>query len=122
MSCVKEQDVPRDLLPSASELDKTDALGTLKAFGFIKERLRSTSYDMHQLVRRAVQYAIFTGRSTRSKRTRPLLQPRHAGARLPNHVEAVAKLRRGLRVDSLHKLLEDNKRGHATDLAGIECE
>lgn len=49
ISCIREQDVPRDRLPPASEFDKTKALGTLKAFGFIKERLSGTSYDMHRL-------------------------------------------------------------------------
>ena len=55
ISCIKEQDIPRDLLPPASEFDKTEALGTLKAFGFIKERVRQTSYDMHRLVHIAMQ-------------------------------------------------------------------
>jgi hypothetical protein len=41
-------------LPSASEIDKTEALGTLKAFGFIKERL-SGAYNMHRLVHTAMQ-------------------------------------------------------------------
>jgi hypothetical protein len=36
ISCIREQDIPRDLLPPASEFDKIEALGTLKAFGFIK--------------------------------------------------------------------------------------
>jgi tetratricopeptide (TPR) repeat protein len=55
MSCIKEQDIPRDLLPPASELEKTEALGTLKAFGFIKERVSGASYDMHRLVHIAMQ-------------------------------------------------------------------
>ena len=55
MSCIKEQDIPRDLLPPASEFDKTEALGTLKAFGFIKERVSGESYDMHRLVHTAMQ-------------------------------------------------------------------
>jgi tetratricopeptide (TPR) repeat protein len=55
ISCIKEQDIPRDLLPSASEFDKTEALGTLKAFGFIKERVGGTSCDMHRLVHTAMQ-------------------------------------------------------------------
>ncbi|KAH6699042.1 hypothetical protein BKA61DRAFT_583080 [Leptodontidium sp. MPI-SDFR-AT-0119] len=38
ISCIKEQDIPRDLLPPASEFDKTEALGILKAFGFIQDR------------------------------------------------------------------------------------
>jgi tetratricopeptide (TPR) repeat protein len=50
ISCIKEQDIPRDLLPPACELDKTEAIGTLKAFGFIKDRVSGTSYDMHRLV------------------------------------------------------------------------
>jgi hypothetical protein len=55
MSCIKEQDIPRDLLPPASEFDKTEAVGTLKAFGFIKERVSGASYDMHRLVHIAMQ-------------------------------------------------------------------
>jgi tetratricopeptide (TPR) repeat protein len=55
ISCIKEQDIPRNLLPPASEFDKTEALGTLKAFGFIKERISGVSYDMHRLVHRAMQ-------------------------------------------------------------------
>jgi tetratricopeptide (TPR) repeat protein len=55
MSCIKEQDIPQDLLPRAPEFDKTEALGTLKAFGFIKERLSGASYDMHRLVHIAMQ-------------------------------------------------------------------
>jgi tetratricopeptide (TPR) repeat protein len=55
ISCIKEQDIPRNLLPLASEFDKTEALGTLKAFGFIKERVSRTSYDMHRLVYTAMQ-------------------------------------------------------------------
>ena len=55
ISCVNEQDIPRGLLPPASEFDKTEALGTLKAFGFIKERFSTASYDMHRLVHIAMQ-------------------------------------------------------------------
>lgn len=39
----------------ASEFDKTETLGTLKAFGFIKERFSGASYDMHRLVHIAMQ-------------------------------------------------------------------
>ncbi|KFY96250.1 hypothetical protein V500_02532 [Pseudogymnoascus sp. VKM F-4518 (FW-2643)] len=55
ISCVSEEDIPRDLLPPASEYDKIEALGTLKAFGFIKERFSAASYDMHRLVHIAMQ-------------------------------------------------------------------
>jgi tetratricopeptide (TPR) repeat protein len=55
MACIKEQAVPRDLLSPASGFDKTAALGTLKAFGFIKERFDGVSYDMHRLVHMAMQ-------------------------------------------------------------------
>jgi hypothetical protein len=50
ISCVKEQDIPRELLPPASDFDKAEALGTLKAFGFIKEHVSGASYDIHRLV------------------------------------------------------------------------
>ena len=55
MSYIKEQDIPRDLLPLASELKKTEALGTLKAFGFIKERVSGLLYDLYRLVYTAMQ-------------------------------------------------------------------
>jgi tetratricopeptide (TPR) repeat protein len=55
ISCIKEQDIPRDLLPPASEFDKTEALGILKAFGFIKEHASRTSYNIHRLVYTAMQ-------------------------------------------------------------------
>jgi hypothetical protein len=55
MSCIKEQDIPRDILPPASEFEKTEALGTLKAFGFIKERVSGALYDIHRLVHMAIQ-------------------------------------------------------------------
>ncbi|KFY18110.1 hypothetical protein V492_00135 [Pseudogymnoascus sp. VKM F-4246] len=55
ISCVKEQDIPRSLLPLASEFDKMEALGTLRAFGFIKEHLGGASYDIHRLVHTAMQ-------------------------------------------------------------------
>jgi hypothetical protein len=55
ISCIKEEDIPRNLLPPASGFDKTKALGTLKAFGFITERFSAASYDMHRLVHMAMQ-------------------------------------------------------------------
>jgi hypothetical protein len=55
ISCVKEQDIPQSLLPPTSEFDKVEALGTLKGYGFIKERLYMESYDMHRLVHIAMQ-------------------------------------------------------------------
>ena len=55
ISCIKEKDIHRDLLPLASEFDKIEALGTLKAFGFIKEGLSGVSYDIHRLVYIAMQ-------------------------------------------------------------------
>jgi tetratricopeptide (TPR) repeat protein len=55
ISCINDQDIPRDLLPPAPQLEKAEAIGTLKAFGFIKERLGEESYDMHRLVHIAMQ-------------------------------------------------------------------
>ena len=55
ISCIKEQNIPRDLLPPASEFDMIEALGTLKACGFIKARLSGVSFDMHRLVHLAMQ-------------------------------------------------------------------
>jgi tetratricopeptide (TPR) repeat protein len=55
ISCIKEQDIPQGLLPPASEINKKEAIGTLKAFGFIKDRISGTSYDIHRLVYIAMQ-------------------------------------------------------------------
>jgi len=55
ISCIKEQDIPRDILPPAPQFEQTEAIGTLKAFGFIKERPDRKSYDMHRLVHIATQ-------------------------------------------------------------------
>ena len=55
MCCIKEEDIPRDLLPRAPQFEQTEAIGTLKAFGFIKKRLNRNSYDMHRLVHIAMQ-------------------------------------------------------------------
>lgn len=43
-----------------------------------------------------------------------------AGARAPNHVEIFARLRRRVRVDGLHQLLEDHERRQAADAAAVE--
>ena len=40
MSCIKEHDIPQDLLPPATKFEEREAIGTLKAFGFIKEHPR----------------------------------------------------------------------------------
>jgi tetratricopeptide (TPR) repeat protein len=55
ISCIKEQDIPQGLLPPASEIKKKEAIGTLKAFGFVKDCVSGTSYDMHRLVYIAMQ-------------------------------------------------------------------
>ncbi|PMD21296.1 hypothetical protein NA56DRAFT_123954 [Hyaloscypha hepaticicola] len=55
ISCIKEQDIPTDLLPPASEFDKIEALDTLKAFGFVKGHISGALYDMYRLVHTAIQ-------------------------------------------------------------------
>ena len=55
VSCIAEQHIPQDLLPPASKFETIEALGTLKAFGFIKERIDGASYDVHRLVHMAMQ-------------------------------------------------------------------
>ncbi|KAH8654542.1 hypothetical protein BGZ60DRAFT_568352 [Tricladium varicosporioides] len=74
MSCIKEQDIPRDLLPPASEFDKSEALGALKAFGFIKERVNGTSYDIHRLVYTAMQNWLILKNKWRSWNEKSLRQ------------------------------------------------
>ncbi|QYT04784.1 hypothetical protein H0G86_011686 [Trichoderma simmonsii] len=56
MAFLAEKDIPKRLLPPASdELDAYEAIGTLKAYGFISERERGDSYDIHRLVRLVMQ-------------------------------------------------------------------
>jgi tetratricopeptide (TPR) repeat protein len=74
ISCIKEQDIPWDLLPPASEFDKIEALGTLKAFGFIKERSNGTSHDMHRLVHIVMQNWLKLKGEWRSWNTKTLRQ------------------------------------------------
>jgi len=42
---IKGQDISYDLMFSVLEVDKTEALSTLKAFGFIKEHVSGTCID-----------------------------------------------------------------------------
>jgi tetratricopeptide (TPR) repeat protein len=55
MSCINSQDIPRDLLLNAPQFEKIEAIGTLIAFGFIKERPSEESYHIHRLVHIAMQ-------------------------------------------------------------------
>jgi hypothetical protein len=55
MSCIKEQNIPLGLLPPASEFNQAKAISTLKAFGFVRERVSRDLYNMHQLVHIAMQ-------------------------------------------------------------------
>jgi tetratricopeptide (TPR) repeat protein len=50
MSCVAQQDIPDSLLLEAPKLKRTDAIGMLKAYGFIAFRVEQLSYDIHRLV------------------------------------------------------------------------
>ncbi|KAL2065855.1 hypothetical protein VTL71DRAFT_3525 [Oculimacula yallundae] len=47
ISCIKEQDTTKSLLPPAFELKKKEALGILKAFRLSQDRLSGNSCDMH---------------------------------------------------------------------------
>ena len=55
ISCIKEQNIPRELLPTASNFNKIEVLNTLKAFKFIKERINRALYNIYQLVYTAMQ-------------------------------------------------------------------
>ncbi len=56
MSFLAEKDIPRSLLPSVDEeLDADEAIGTLKAYAFITQRGEQDSFDIHRLVRLAMQ-------------------------------------------------------------------
>ncbi|KAK4069521.1 uncharacterized protein Triagg1_6945 [Trichoderma aggressivum f. europaeum] len=51
-----EKDIPKRLLPPTDdEFDACEAIGTLKAYGFINERACGDAYDMHRLVRLVMQ-------------------------------------------------------------------
>jgi tetratricopeptide (TPR) repeat protein len=56
MCFLAEKDIPMSLLPPADELEAEEAIGTLKAYAFITERASHNSYDMHRLVRLAMQH------------------------------------------------------------------
>lgn len=56
MSFLAEKDIPKDLHPPASdESNAFEAIGALKAYGFISERECGDAYDMHRLVRLVMQ-------------------------------------------------------------------
>ena len=55
ISCINPHNIPESLLPRAPLDETTDALGTLKAFAFIKERIEEGLYDIHQLVQIAMR-------------------------------------------------------------------
>ncbi|KAL6697203.1 P-loop containing nucleoside triphosphate hydrolase protein [Trichoderma pleuroticola] len=56
MVFLAEKDIPKRLLPPTDdEFDACEAIGTLKAYGFINERECGDAYDMHRLVRLAMQ-------------------------------------------------------------------
>ena len=55
MSCIAQQDIPRSLLPPATNLKVLEAIGTLKAYSFITQRESQDSYDIHRLVQISVR-------------------------------------------------------------------
>lgn len=56
MAFLAEKDIPKNILPpSSDELNVYEAIGMLKAYGFINERERGDAYDIHRLVRLVMQ-------------------------------------------------------------------
>jgi tetratricopeptide (TPR) repeat protein len=56
MSFLAEKEIPKRLLPPGNGgLEAFEAIGTLKAYAFITERAGQESYDIHRLVRLAMQ-------------------------------------------------------------------
>ena len=59
MACVAQENIPESLLPPRSELSATKAIGTLMSYSFIWRRKGEGEeprfYDMHRLIRLAVQ-------------------------------------------------------------------
>ena len=56
MSCIAQQDIPRSLLPLATNLKELEAIGTLTAYAFITKREGRDSYDIHRLVDNSKTY------------------------------------------------------------------
>ncbi|KAK6216103.1 hypothetical protein LQW54_003879 [Pestalotiopsis sp. IQ-011] len=54
-SLFSERNVPRSLLPDNDGLDTEEAIGALEAFALISKHTDSTFFDIHRLVRLAVQ-------------------------------------------------------------------
>ncbi|CAG8977265.1 hypothetical protein HYALB_00009363 [Hymenoscyphus albidus] len=55
MFCVAAKDIPRSLLPLASDREQEDATAVLEQYAFITPRNAGASYDMHRLVHLAGQ-------------------------------------------------------------------
>ncbi|KID73289.1 Kinesin light chain 1 [Metarhizium brunneum] len=55
ISLLAEKDIPKSLLPTARKIKALEAIGTLKAYAFITQREGRDSFDMHRLVRLAMQ-------------------------------------------------------------------
>jgi tetratricopeptide (TPR) repeat protein len=56
ISCVDPTDIPRSLLPPASSRKReTEAIGTLSAYSFVRERPADHSLDLHRLVHLATR-------------------------------------------------------------------
>ena len=55
MSLLAEKDIPKSLLPTARKIKALEAIGTLKAYAFITQREGQDSFDIHRLVRLAMQ-------------------------------------------------------------------
>ncbi|SPJ92435.1 uncharacterized protein FTOL_13721 [Fusarium torulosum] len=61
MCFLAEKEIPTSLLPSADkaleddEIERDEAIGTLKAYAFISEHPESSLFDMHRLVRLAMR-------------------------------------------------------------------
>jgi hypothetical protein len=50
-----KKEIPASLLPPEDELDISEAIGTLKAYAFITERDESRVFNIHRLIRLAMQ-------------------------------------------------------------------
>ena len=54
MSFFSEKNIPRVLLPEDDDLEADVALGTLKSYAFVNERMDNGSFDIHRLVQLAM--------------------------------------------------------------------
>ncbi|ETS85342.1 hypothetical protein PFICI_03367 [Pestalotiopsis fici W106-1] len=103
ISFLSMKNIPRSLLPGEDELETDDALGTLKSYAFIDERIDASRFDIHRLVQLAMRNQLAKDGEQVAWRTRVMkrvdeiyLHPKHENKKvwidyLP-HAQAVLEI------------------------------